>query len=384
MTLQKLIEKEAFRFSLTHPLFFREVVRRAAYKRCKKDPEEVHRLALRTLDENLDVLKTKAPEFYFPDLETKFGDRIIMPFGTAAGLDKNATALRPLSYIFGFQEPGTIIINPREGNPSPRVAIDPNKEDLYNAQGFPSEGIDKILPRMAAYRKFGGNAIIFANICGMPKDETHLESAFTETETLVDKLNPYVDAFVWNCFSPNTEALRALRTPETFYRIAEMIKTKAPNKPRLVKMGPYESGERKDWLNLVNNWLEGGGNGIVAVNTKMVPREEIPIKDWGYKSAGKSGRFLTQYRNMAIRETRERFPEAYIVATGGLPSTTPGEMLEVFSQANLVSGYTGYTYNGFGLLVKAAKQLQRDLHKQGFDNLQEYQRYCGLKPFVPN
>ena len=140
-------------------------------------------------------------------------------------------------------------------------------------------------------------------------------------------------------------------------------------------MGPYDDDtlKRKEWLSLVNAYLEGGGNGIVAVNTFMVPKEKVPTKNWGYPSAGRSGAFLQEYRQRAIRDARKAFPNITIIATGGIDSVE--EAWDAFrAGANAIECYTSYTFHGFGLLIKIAHGIREKLYTLGYMNLKEFQK----------
>jgi dihydroorotate dehydrogenase len=47
-------------------------------------------------------------------------------------------------------------------------------------------------------------------------------------EVLISRLRPYVQGFVWNPSSPNTPALKNLRTKELFKEHAELIRELTP------------------------------------------------------------------------------------------------------------------------------------------------------------
>jgi dihydroorotate dehydrogenase len=372
--LLRYIEKKLFERGLMNCDFFRSIVRRGAYLLAGGDPERVHEMALEALNEYSDVVKEVADNFDSSALHVNFGDRRAIPFGTAAGLDKNCDALEPLSHLFGFQEVGTIVVDRREGNPRPRVAVDAKNGDLYNAQGFPSNGLGYAENRLREYRSSGGKGFILANICGIPPDADSLNLAFVETEILLEHLNPYVDGFVWNPFSPNTAALSALRTPESFEHYGRRIKERAGKRRlSLVKMGPYDDNpeSRTRWLSLVESWMKGGGDGIVAVNTYMVPKENVPLKKWGYPSAGRSGRFLQEYRQHAISDARLAFPNAVIIGTGGIDSAE--QAWNAFEAgADALEGYTPYTFHGFGLLFEMLSDIREKLRSNGYDTFAGY------------
>ncbi len=372
--LKEFIEERIFEEGMKNTTLFRNLVRKVAYKKAKGDPEKVHELALETLNKYEYVLKEISNEFQFPKLSVKLNEKEITPFGTAAGLDKNAQALNPLSYIFGFQEIGTITLQSREGNPKPRVTADEKNKDLYNAQGFPSKGLNYVKKKLEEYRKEGGKAVILANICGIPPEDKSLKVALDEIEIITNDLERTVDGFVWNPYSPNTAALKMLRTKESFEEHAKLIKNVAWKKPVLVKMGPYEEDQKEEWINLIDTWMNNEGDGIVAVNTYTTPKEKVPSLNWGYPSAGRSGKYLQEYRQRAIKETRKKYPKAIIIATGGIDSAE-----QAFSSfdlgADLLEGYTPYTFNGFGLIKEMGKGLEKIILEKGFSSLQSFLEY---------
>src|SRR3989344_9385190 len=98
------IEKKAFEKSLEDTQFFRKVIRPFLYLKARLDPERVHEITLEKLTEFEDVLKENSHKFNFPDLYVNIAGHDIMPFGTAAGLDKNGDVMSSLSHIFGFLE----------------------------------------------------------------------------------------------------------------------------------------------------------------------------------------------------------------------------------------------------------------------------------------
>jgi len=373
------VERMAFLWALRYPWLFRRLVRPQLYRRCGHDPEAVHQAVLAMVGQAdvVELLRTRSRLFLSPTaLMVTVHGRRLAPFGTAAGMDKNGEALEAFSYVFGFQEPGTVVVAPRDGNPRPRVARDDRREDLYNAQGFPSKGLPYFLDRIRAFRQSRGeHPTIYVSVCGLPlAQEGAIQVAMDEMEQLVKSLAPYVNGFVWNPFSPNTAALAALRTPRVFRDTAELMGSLSPNHLRLVKMGPYEDdpGQRKAFLSLVEGFLEGGGHGVVVVNTQMVPREQVPARQWGYPSAGRSGRSLRPYRLRAVREVRQAFPGSVVVATGGIFDAD--DAYESFKAgATLLEGYTPYTFYGLGLLPRLQRGVARRLRQDGYHSLEQLQ-----------
>jgi dihydroorotate dehydrogenase len=367
-----VLTERIYRAALTSPSLFRTVARPYLYMRCGGDAEEVHDLAIRQLRGLEPVLESISERFDFPDLRVDVAGASRMPFGTAAGFDKDGEALYPLSLMFGFEEPGTVVLRLREGNPRPRVAASPRKRELYNALGFPSRGAESFAANAKGYRERGGKAPLLVSICGIPPSPDALDAALDEVRTLVDVVGPQADGFVWNPFSPNTAALAALKSKESFRETAEVLKARAGRKMKLVKMGPFDgSGQTlEEWSSLLQGWMEAGGDGVVVTNTLPVPRSQVPLSRWGYETAGLSGRPLRRYRDAAIREARSKFPEATIIATGGID--TGEEAWKAFEAgADLLEGYTPFVFEGFGVLIRISRELRAILRQKGYSTLAE-------------
>ncbi len=374
-----LAERFLFEQSLHHPWIFSKIIRPRLYERNNNDPEQVHESVLDLASESpqVELLKKNSRLFQPPEnLQVSINGRRIVPFGTAAGMDKNGDALLPFSYVFGFQELGTVVVNPRSGNNRPRVAADDESEEMWNAQGFPSKGLQHVLDNVGHFREaMGYGPVIYASVCGLPISEDNaVDVSMGEMTTLLNVLKDYVDGFVWNVFSPNTAALTLLRKPEIFRQTSQLMEELAPDHLRLYKAGPYEDdpGQRRQALALLDAFLEGGGHGVVAVNTKMFPKDQIPVSNWGYQSGGRSGRFLKPYRTRAIRDAREAFPSIIIFATGGISGGD--DAYETFEAgANAIEGFTPYTFHGLGLLRRQQTGISQRLWKDGYENLEELQ-----------
>ncbi len=353
---------------------FKETVRPMLYGKADGNPETVHENVLKNLSTYSFAMPLLAPFFNTrPELQISVQGKRIAPFGTAAGLDKDGDALAPLSNFFGFLEPGTVVINAREGNPKPRVFAHEPELAIFNAQGFPSKGIDHFENNLKAYSRNKRRVPIYVSICGLPlSEENALEQAMEEMKILMKRLEPFVDGFVWNPYSPNTSALTKLRNPDTFMSTAQLMEESAPNALRLVKIGPYTEEQQGFSLNLVKSFIDGNGHGVVTSNTLMVPRENIPAKSWGYASAGESGRPLFKYMLRSCRDIRGRFPDSVIIATGGI--FNGHDAFDAFKNGStMVSGFTPYTFYGVGLVRNIKKELFNELRKEGYDNLTELQ-----------
>ena len=140
-----------------------------------------------------------------PRLKTRFaGIELPNPVGLAAGFDKNAELLGALSYLgFGFICVGSIMPEPRYGNPFPRLVRYRDRESIADSMGVPSKGRDYALGRLQRPRE--KRVPVFANVGG-----------FSAEAIAAGVLNvqPYVDIVEISLMCPNV-----LKAGETFDEI---------------------------------------------------------------------------------------------------------------------------------------------------------------------
>ncbi|MEK7778432.1 MAG: quinone-dependent dihydroorotate dehydrogenase, partial [Chloroflexota bacterium] len=174
------------------------------------------------------------------------------PVGLAAGYDKSCEFLESLLALgFGYVVGGTVVPQPRAGNPSPRLMRLPRQGSLINALGFPSKGMEAaqknldLLRRKARLR----SKPILVSVAGLSLEEFLACHA---------TLEPLADATEMNISSPNTQGLRVFQEPETFKRLLERINAQR-SKPLFVKIPPFgDDGGREKVLGLVRIAREMG------------------------------------------------------------------------------------------------------------------------------
>ena len=117
------------------------------------DAEYAHRLTLRMLS----MIPPFTPPRARPELAVKlWGTDFKNPIGLAAGMDKDAVAIRAWEMLgFGFAELGTVTPRAQAGNDEPRLWRVPDRRALINRLGFPSEGMLAVGPRIERMRKAG-------------------------------------------------------------------------------------------------------------------------------------------------------------------------------------------------------------------------------------
>src|SRR5574343_1040688 len=170
------------------------------------DPEKVHYFtfsALRVINK-IPIVSSIFNSFYqFEDkrLEREvFGLKFKNPVGLAAGFDKDAKLYKELSNLgFGFIEIGTLTPIGQEGNPKKRRFRLKEDNAIINRMGFNNGGVKEAVERL----KQNKGVLIGGNI-GKNK-VTPNEEAVNDYEICFETLFPYVDYFVVNVSSPNTD-----------------------------------------------------------------------------------------------------------------------------------------------------------------------------------
>src|SRR6516165_1237048 len=126
------------------------------------------------------------------------------PTGLAAGFDKNCELIPALSALgFGSITVGSIMPQPRPGNPFPRLVRYPETESLADSMGVPSRGRDYCVDRLS--RLGPRQEPLFANIGGFTADE--IAESFTAVA-------PHVDGIEISLMCPN------LKPGDTFDELA--------------------------------------------------------------------------------------------------------------------------------------------------------------------
>ena len=297
-------------------------------------------------------------------LERKlFGLTFPNPVGLAAGFDKDAKFFDDITSCgFGFIEVGTVTPKAQPGNEQPRLFRLPEDEALINRMGFNNDGVEAMVERLKKRKNF--KVIIGGNI-GKNKT-TPNEKAIDDYEYCFEKLFDYVDYFVVNVSSPNTPGLRELQEKEPLKRILNrlmelrtnrQLKVGSSQKPILLKIAPDLTNEQLD--DIINIVRETKIDGVVATNT-TISREGLKSQVSyliSIGSGGLSGKPLAKRSTEVIRYLSEKSNKNFpIIASGGIHSAEDA-IEKLNAGASLVQLYTGFIYEGPGLIKKINKAI---------------------------
>ncbi|MDF2451122.1 MAG: dihydroorotate dehydrogenase [Bacteroidota bacterium] len=329
----------------------------------KINPEKAHYLTFDLLKIGLGnglgrLITSSTYGFKHPKLKKKlFGLTFENPVGLAAGLDKDAKAFNELATMgFGFIEIGTLTPKPQPGNDKPRLFRLPKSEALINRMGFNNEGVDAAVERLK-HRK--SKVIIGGNI-GKNK-VTANEDAIKDYEYCFNALFNVVDYFVVNVSSPNTPNLRELQDKEPLTHLLNHLQninhSKPQRKPLLLKIAPDLTNSQLD--DIIDIVASTKIDGIVATNTTIAreplnySKEEIEAIGMG----GLSGKPLTKRSTEVIAYLKTKSKNAFpVIGVGGIHS--PEDAIEKLKAgADLIQLYTGFIYEGPGLIKRINKEI---------------------------
>jgi len=331
------------------------------------EPERIHHIVFRTIKflcriPGVPALLKSIYVINDKRLERKlFGLTFPNPVGLAAGFDKDAKLFDELGYYgFGFIEIGTLTPRAQPGNEQPRMFRLPEDEALINRMGFNNGGVEAAVERL---RKRKTKIIIGGNI-GKNK-VTPNEEAVSDYEKCFEALFDHVDYFVVNVSSPNTPNLRALQDKEPLtkllLRMKELNARKKNPKPVLLKIAPDLTNEQLD--DIIGIVASTKIDGVVATNTTIsrehlrTPKERLDACGAG----GLSGRPVGKRATEVVKYLSERSGRAFpIIAVGGI-HTAEDAIEKLNAGASLVQVYTGFIYEGPGIVKRINKGLLKGM-----------------------
>lgn len=327
------------------------------------DPERIHGWVffwLKTLQRipfALNII-SKIHTYQHPNLSRKvMGITFPNPIGLAAGFDKNAEVIDAFAAMgFGFVEIGTLTPIAQSGNPKKRIFRIPQDEALINRMGFNNEGVTVAVEKL---KRRKSKVIVGGNI-GKNKI-TPNEIAVSDYVLAFNELFDYVDYFVVNVSSPNTPNLRDLQEKEPLKQLLNALQqqnfTKPTSKPILLKIAPdLTDSQLLDIIEIVN---ETKIQGVIATNTTL-SRNHLSISKNEIEQIGNgglSGKPLRERSTEVIRFLAEKSNKSFVIIGVGGIHTEEDAREKLAAGADLIQIYTGFIYEGPGMIKKILKNL---------------------------
>ncbi|MEN6368887.1 MAG: dihydroorotate dehydrogenase [Thermotogota bacterium] len=198
----------------------------------------------------------------------------------------------------------TVTLEPRAGNPQPRLVDAPC--GVLNSIGLQNPGCDafhaELLPKI---RAFPTKRIV--SIAGRSPEELGSLAACLSEE-------PGVDALEVNLSCPNVRGETVADDPQSVRSFVSSARSAAAG-PLLVKL-PGEG----NYLDLVDAALSAGADGVALINAlrgmRIHTETGLPLLD--RQVGGLCGPAIFPIALHRVFEARKAFPEAVIVGTGGI------------------------------------------------------------------
>lgn len=356
-------------YSLIRPILFR------------LPAESAHEFALQALRSGLstplarEAVAKRLATREFGSLN-RFGLEFSNPVGLAAGFDKNGSYAGELAALgFGFIEVGTVTNQPQPGNPKPRLFRLPKDRALINRLGFNNVGAAQVAENLKHHRPA---CVIGVNI-GKSRNVA-IEDAVTDYLASFEAVYNVADYIAVNVSSPNTPNLRDLQAANLLEELlialqgknAELAaRTSRERKPLLLKIAPDLSESEIEEIVAVA--IEADIAGIIATNTTVrrdrlqTPAAEVQRWDEG----GLSGAPLRSRSNEVIsliyNLTRGKLP---IIGVGGV-FTAEDAWEKICAGASLIQLYTGFIYEGPGVVRRINEGLAAIMKREGFAAIDE-------------
>lgn len=345
-------------------------------------PETIHELALhslrfflgsRTARKFITERNTISP---FGKLD-RFGLKFANPVGLAAGFDKNGTAAQALAALgYGFIEVGSVTAEAQPGNPRPRLFRLPRDRALINRAGFNNCGAAQLAENIRRRRP---DCILGVNV-GKSRN-VPIADAIPDYVASFEAIYGIADYIAINVSSPNTPNLRELQQREKLTELLQSLQQRNDElakrnslqqpKPLLLKIAPDLSDSEVESIVDIATRLRIAG--LIATNTTIsrAGLQTSPAEVEAYGAGGLSGAPLRGRANEVIaliyQLTRGEMP---IVGVGGV-FTAEDAWEKICAGASLIQLYTGFIYEGPGVVRRINEGLAAILKREGFDSLDE-------------
>jgi dihydroorotate dehydrogenase len=263
------------------------------------------------------------------------------------------------------------------GNPRPRLFRLPLDCALVNRAGFNNEGAARVAARLAKHRP---DCVLGINIGKSRKVE--LEDAIPDYLASFELVHPLADYIVVNVSSPNTPNLRQLQRGRALEALLKSLQQrnrelsarpirKGRFVPLLVKIAP-DLGQQE--LEEIVGAAHGAGlAGIVATNT-TTSRAGLRTPASLVEACGEGGLsgapLRTRSTEIIARLYHLTRGSLTIIGTGGI--FTAGDAWEkICAGASLLQLYTGFIYEGVGVVRRINDGLAEIIRREGFNSLDE-------------
>ena len=234
-----------------------------------------------------------------------FQNPLLLAAGTA-GFGRELDGVSDLDALGGIVTKA-VSLEPRHGNPPPRVAEFAG--GMLNSVGLANPGLQAVreeaLPWLTARLK---RARILVNVVGFRETEYAQVIAGLENQ-------PGIAGYELNLSCPNTSAggVEFGADPESVRRVVAACRA-ATRRALIAKLSPA----LPDLAVIAEAAVAAGADGITAINTLPGYLAGVGGPRLGHGNGGVSGPALLPVGVLAVRRIRERLPDIPVIGVGGV------------------------------------------------------------------
>jgi dihydroorotate dehydrogenase (NAD+) catalytic subunit len=306
------------------------------------------------------------------DLTTRLRDATLPnPVMTASGC---AAAGRELAQFFDVSELGAVVtksimLDPRSGRPTPRMAETPS--GMLNSIGLQGPGIDGFLARDLVWlAQQRARAVV--SIAGSTVGE------YAELARRVGN-SPGVTAVEVNISCPNVEN-RGLVFACDSYQAAKVISAVRRETPRGVPVLAKLSPDVTSIVDVARSVVDAGADGLVMINTLLGlavdPDTLRPVL--GGVTGGLSGPAIRPVAVRCVWQVHQAMPDVPVVGVGGV--RTGFDALEMMLAGASAVQVGTVIFNDPSAPVRILGELRDELAARGFERAADAVGYAHRKP----
>ena len=192
-------------------------------------------------------------------------DNPVIPASGCFGYGKEFAAFYDINCLGSFSFKGTTL-NPRFGNPTPRIAETPS--GMLNAVGLQNPGVDRVIARELPEMKQYFRKPVIANVSGFSIEE------YVETCQKLDD-QEQVGLLEVNISCPNVHGggMAFGTSPESAAAVTKAVKAKV-KKPVFIKLSPNVT----DIVAIARACEDAGADGLSLINTLLGMRVDLKTR----------------------------------------------------------------------------------------------------------
>ncbi|MCH5224692.1 MAG: dihydroorotate dehydrogenase [Muribaculaceae bacterium] len=277
----------------------------------------------------------------------------VIPASGCFGFGYEMNEFYPVDILGSISIKGTTL-NPRFGNPLPRVAE--CSSGLINSVGLQNPGIDAVVSKELPKLREVFHQPIIANISGFSVEE-YVECCKRITE------EPQIGLIELNVSCPNVHGggMSFGTDPEVLAGLVERVK-EVSTVPLFVKLTPNVT----DIVAMAEAALKGGADGLCLINTLLGMRFDLktgkPII--ANVMGGFSGPAIFPVALRMVYQVRQAFADVPIIGCGGVSSASDVREM-MLAGANAVEIGSANLTNPY-----ACRDIIKDLQEEGLGLLQ--------------